>query len=57
MKLLLTAIQVKEKECEEHYCHSPMYVFMLFLNTMKTNVKMHCINQLSWLHSETKSKM
>jgi len=33
-------------KCKEHYCHSLMYVFMLFLNTMKTNVEMHCIKTI-----------
>jgi hypothetical protein len=36
--------QPSREKCEELYCYSPMYVFMLlFLNTMKTNVNMHCI--------------
>jgi len=38
--------QPSREKGEEHYCHSLMYVFMLFLNTMKTNVKMHCIKTI-----------
>jgi hypothetical protein len=38
--------QLSRGKSKEHYCHSPMYVFMLFLNTMKINVKMHCIKTI-----------